>query len=344
MRGDGLGCFQSRARSAGREEASLGIVFNHLVLTMGETAMFGRQSVPARHGFTLVELLVVIAIIGILIALLLPAVQAAREAARRTECTNKLKQIGLALHNYHDTFKRLAMSNPRCPNSSPPNGNMRWGWIPRILPFVEQSGLYDQFNFSQASWQGNNFQYLQQIHKGFLCPSDAVSDEIREEEFFAAPQWKISQSDYAAVIGDYRNATGVGQTPAYGNVACFEKVRGMIGRWGWSASFSDVPDGLSNTLCVGEGIGATCITQNWGVQSFGTTAHPINYMNQSLLSSLPTQGTPRWDESIGFRSFHPGGANFLLGDGSVNFLAETIDGATYRGLASRMGNEVVSLP
>jgi prepilin-type N-terminal cleavage/methylation domain-containing protein len=297
-----------------------------------------------RSAFTLVELLVVIAIIGVLVALLLPAVQAAREAARRTQCTNQLKQIGLAIHNYHDTFGRSPLSNPRCPNVGVPMGNKRWGWIPMLLPFMEQTALYDQFDFNLASWQGDNFQHLQKLHRPFLCPSNALWEEVREQEFFAAPNWRISNSDYAAVIGDYRNSTGVGTTPTYGNVGCFERVRGMIGRWAWSARFADVTDGLSNTFCIGEAIGAVCITQNWGVQSFGTTAHPINYMNRSLIDTMPTQGNPRWDESIGFRSFHPGGTHFLMGDGAVTFYAETIDGATYRALASRMGGEVVQTP
>jgi prepilin-type N-terminal cleavage/methylation domain-containing protein/prepilin-type processing-associated H-X9-DG protein len=298
-----------------------------------------------RKAFTLVELLVVIAIIGVMVGLLLPAVQAAREASRRMQCSNNLKQIGLALHNYHDVSNRLPICNPRCPNVGPPMGNKRWGWIPRLLPFIEQNSLYEQLDFRIASWQGANFPFLQQVHRQFVCPSNPLSSEIREQEFFAAPQWIISNADYAAVIGDYRNATGVGATPAFGNQDCGNpRVRGMIGRWGWSARFADVTDGLSNTFCVGEGVGAMCITQNWGVQSFGTTAHPINFMNRSLQNNLPTQANPRWDESIGFRSYHPGGTHFLMGDGSVNFVSESIDGITYRGFASREGGEILQLP
>jgi len=209
-----------------------------------------------RRAFTLVELLVVIAIIGILIALLLPAVQAAREAARRSSCTNNLKQIGLALHNYHDTNLRL------------PHGSFhadRWGWQPRMIQFLEGTAEFQQYDFRIAAWQGNNFQLIKPIHKNFLCPSDALSNEILEEEGFAAPTWIISQSDYAACIGDYKNSTGIGATPDYGNVGFLagnapNKVRGMIGRWRWAAAFQDVPDGLSNTMLAGECIGALCIT------------------------------------------------------------------------------------
>jgi prepilin-type N-terminal cleavage/methylation domain-containing protein/prepilin-type processing-associated H-X9-DG protein len=290
-----------------------------------------------RRAFTLIELLVVIAIIGVLIALLLPAVQAAREAARRAQCTNNLKQIGLALHNYHDVRGRLPTSEFHNNGSMP----ARWGWIPKILAQVEQDPVFRQLDFNIHGWQGGNYALISQKYAMFLCPSDPFADVKREEEGFASPTWVLSQADYATVIGDYKNASGVGATPDYGNHNYASPVvRGMMGRWGWAARFADVTDGLSNTFAVGECVGAFCICQNFGSQSFGTTAHPINHMNQSLANNLPTQGNPRWDESIGFRSFHPGGANFLLGDGSVRFITQNIDGPTYRGYASRANGEV----
>jgi prepilin-type N-terminal cleavage/methylation domain-containing protein len=296
----------------------------------------------ARSGFTLVELLVVIAIIGVLVALLLPAVQAAREAARRTQCSNNMKQIGLALHNHHDTHGRLPTTHFHDPGGGAP---FRWGWIPRTLPFMEQGTVYDKLDFTVHAWQGDNFAYLSKKYPAFLCPSDPFRDEIREEEGFAAPTWSLSQSDYAECIGDYKNSTGVGATPDYGNHNyTTPQVRGMMGRWGWSARFADVTDGLSNTINIGECVGAMCITQNFASQSFGTTAHPINYMNRSLAQDLPTQANPRWDESIGFRSYHPAGANFLLGDGSVRFLSDSLDGVTYRALGSRANGETLTLP
>lgn len=289
-----------------------------------------------RPGFTLIELLVVIAIIGVLVGLLLPAVQQARAAARRMACQNNLKQIGLALHGYHDVNNRLPSSE-----FAPGNGVFRWGWIPKILPHVEEQNVYEQLDFKVNGWEANNYTLLSRQYSGFLCPSDSFADAMREEEGFAAPNWVLSQADYATCIGDYRNATGVGATPTYGNVGYSGgPVRGMMGRWGWAARFKDVTDGLSKTIAVGECIGAFCITQNLLSQSWATTAHPINHMNQSLADNLPTQGNPRWDESIGFRSFHPGGAGFLFGDGSARFLSENIDGATYRSLGSRAGGDM----
>jgi len=291
------------------------------------------RNLGRQRGFTLVELLVVIAIIGVLVALLLPAVQQAREAARRMQCSNQLKQIGLALHNYHDTFNRLPYGS---------HHQNRWGWQPRMMAFMEMSNEFEMLDFSVASWQGTNIDIIREVRPQFLCPSDPLSELVTEQENFAAPTWIISQSDYAACIGDYQNATGIGALPTFGNVyGTNTQVRGMIGRWGWAARFADVPDGLSNTIMVGECVGAMCITQNFGTQTFATTAHPINFMNRSLMDNRPTQANPRWDESIGFRSFHPGGAMFCMGDGSVRFLSDNIDGFAYRAMGSRMGGEVV---
>lgn len=132
---------------------------------------------------------------------------------------------------------------------------------------------------------------------------------------------------------------GVLFDPQYGNGAQdAATVRGVISRYAWSASFADITDGLSNTFFAGEVIHAWCAWEDWGHQSFVTTAHPINYRNQDFMAG--TIGSGDHDSCIGFRSRHPGGAQFLMGDGSARFLSETIDFNTYCFLASRAGNEV----
>lgn len=302
-----------------------------------------RANPAARRGFTLVELLVVIAIIGILMSLLLPAIQSARESARKIQCKNNAKQIGIALLNYHDTYKRFPHSDALHIHTNNLNGQKGFNWQVRILPYVEENNAFRQLDLKALSTDEINAKFLRSTPPMFLCPTDATSGELCEEEGYAGAK-AISQTNYAACVGDYRNDTGTGETPAYGNVLKDEPVRGIIGRNKWAAKASQVRDGLSKTFIVGECLGSVCINQNFGSQSFATTAFPINHENESLLANPPTVANPRWDESTGFRSMHTGGAIFVMGDGSVHFVEESLDGTIYRGLASRSGGEMVNLP
>lgn len=291
------------------------------------------------RAFTLVELLVVIAIIGILVALLLPAIQAARAAALRTQCKNNTKQIGLGLFNYVDSFKKYPYSDIT---------KNKYSWLVRMLPFVEETSTAKALDMSKASTDTVNVQYLQNTPSVFRCASDPLAEELYVEEFQGGT--KFSQTNYASCQGDYQNTTGVGLKPDYGNVyttagtGINTPVRGIIGRYKWSATIRQIPDGMSKTFCFGECIGALSTCQSFAIESFGTTAHPINYENESLIASPPTNANARYDEATGFRSMHSGGAHFGMGDGSVHFIEENIDSTIYLGLASRAGGEVVSLP
>jgi prepilin-type N-terminal cleavage/methylation domain-containing protein len=300
---------------------------------------------PSNHpkrGFTLIELLVVIAIIAILIGLLLPAVQKVREAASKLKCSNNLKQMGIAMHAYHDRNGKLPAGDL---NTSPA---LQWGWPTKILADVELSMIHDQLDFTQSFNAGPNLALLSQFIPLFACPSDNNAKVAKAglEIYGSGPKPAMYPSNYATCQGDYINTTGVGQTPTYGNVYYAnppKPVRGMISRFGWSAKFTEVPDGLSNTFLIGECIGTFNVQQAVVIQSFATTAHPINYMNDSLKQdSVSWPANPRWDEAASCRSFHTGGALFLLGDGSVRFVRDGIDQPTFRAFGSRDGGETLT--
>ncbi|MEO0529833.1 MAG: DUF1559 domain-containing protein [Planctomycetota bacterium] len=347
----------------------------------------------SKAGFTLVELLVVIAIIGILVALLLPAVQAAREAARRTQCVNQMKQIGLACHNYHDINGALPAGNFWGPPEGKTEGNAWQSWYLFFLPQMERSALYDQIDFTEPMTRRNrgvdNLTIAQTRIGELICPSDAYGDELLTEEIYIGDgrSPEVTQVSYASSVGDYQavpgatllSDTGLGMPtdvdedgdcrsdyPFFGNQfynpnatkRCGSNnpiytrphpIRGVIGRFSWSASFRHITDGTSKTFMAGECIGAWSVLQNFGFQSFATTAHPINSGNAQLLAGgyenlrpeLPDR--PEWGFSATFRSLHPGGANFVNCDGSVEFILDTMDHLTYMARASRAGPEVSEL-
>lgn len=328
------------------------------------------------RGFTLVELLVVIAIIGILIALLLPAVQAAREAARRSSCSNNLKQLGLALHNYHDTAKSFpygtnAYIDPGWRNQFPKGSQ-----LVKLLPFFEQSTIYDQLDFAggppgtvgcianqianlgygHRSWSTGSI--LQKDLPGLRCPSD---------DYDNVPT--VSLSNYGPSMGNQNMPDG-GRCPGlngndfgtggagHGNsgAACNGfSISGVFSRFCWGAAFRDITDGTSNVIAIGE-IRPLCGDHMqfhpWSHYNaiWTATVAPINWPTCRLENGGKDDTTGgaedcnhfrTWNMSMGFKSRHPGGAQFVFADGSGHFISETIDYMTYQRLGDRRDNQPV---
>ena len=343
------------------------------------------QHIPRslRRAFTLVELLVVIAIIGVLVALLLPAVQAAREAARRSSCSNNLKQYGLALHNYNDTFGML-----------PPGGN-NWAnpgisWQVAILPFAEQKPLYDSLPLTAIAPATLVYVPDFRFPNGVLvratpgpkyarCPSD-TSDPLGHNNVTDGC-W---QGSYCGSLGSQRTPSADGACNIYlnpaapyyhyemgadhGNTLSIQEVSGVFGRLAQGCTLARVTDGLSNTIFVGE-ILPDCTDhgkENWlsfwaynGLNNaHSSTSVPINNMTTCYAAGLPATelatkpgvthpacgARNNWNFSWGFRSRHPGGAQFLLGDGSVRLLPQTIDYVTYQRAGGKADGSSLQLP
>ncbi len=289
-----------------------------------------------RRAFTLVELLVVIAIIGILIALLLPAVQAAREAARRSQCTNNLKQIALGLHNYHDTYKSFASGWIH-----PGRGGFEtWGWSAFALPFLEQGALHDQMGVSDdfighsmqsADWQRVR-DGMQTVLAAFMCPSD---DGYHREglvhwarRFNGGVGWNTH--NYRPAVSNYMGHTGHYVTGGHAPIRRRSNTGIFFGDS--DVAFRSILDGTSNTFLVGERDTAFCRSGTWvGVRNTaGEGSRGIWTVIGGSRARLNQPDPPiYWGSNNGcgegFSSLHPGGANFAMCDGSVTFISETID-------------------
>lgn len=291
----------------------------------------------SRHrGFSLVELLVVIAIIGILVGLLLPAVQAAREAARRTSCFNNMKQIGLALHNYHDTHRTLP---PGWIGADPATrqpwteGETGWGWASMILPFIEQNNLATGVvQYGRPVLDPVNNSARVQYIPVFRCSSDIHGGQQQFDlGTSSGSPVKLAIANYVGMSGTRELGLCESQPVGFTCLSdgSFQHQQGV--------RFADIQDGLSSTFLAGERSSRI---------DHSTWVGAVHQGNERFERFLGIADHPPNSEGIhldDFMSQHPGGTNFLMADGSVRLIAETIDLQTYIAQATRAGAEPVAV-
>ncbi|MDR3622212.1 MAG: DUF1559 domain-containing protein [Paludisphaera borealis] len=311
-----------------------------------------------RFGFTLIELLVVIAIIAVLIALLLPAVQSAREAARRVQCVNNLMQIGIALQNYEGAFEVLppgSVGEGNGPVLDQPKG-YGFGWMVGVLPYMELKNVYNHFNYKIGLYDQANLTTRTNLVRSFLCPSD--SGAVRDSQ-------RVAMTSYAGVHHDV-------EAPIAADNHGVLFLNSAI-------SYEKITDGSSQTLFVGEkpnngldlgwASGTRASLRNTGTPLAGGWRTPVGPVPPPLPigrpaiskqatppsaapgattpapAGQPADGPTTEEEQLhyvgGFGSRHPGGANFLFGDGSVRFIKSTVGATVFQLLANRADGEAI---
>ena len=281
---------------------------------------------PRKKGFSLVELLVVIAILGILIAFILPAVQAAREAARRSQCANHLRQVGIAMYQYHD-------ANGALPNATF-YGTTFLSAFTAVLPYVEEKVKFDAYDLSLPYRSTENLAIIERAIPVYLCPTMNLPRSVPDAD---------SACDEYGAPGSYAVSTGT-ENPWNGpHNGAFIFARSGVTR------FKSISDGLSKTLLIGE-LNYGLTNYNWGAcknreTRWGATRWGAGYPGVSLATTSGRFNSDRlisgFAEFVTFRSDHPDGAHFAMADASVHFVAETIDPATLDALSTRAGGDVI---
>lgn len=315
----------------------------------------------SRKAFTLVELLVVIAIIGILIGLLLPAVQAVRAAARRMQCSNNLKQIALGMHNYHGANNSLPQGSGGV--TYKPEYFKMAPWPAAILPHMEQKAAYDLFNFKEDMRHPDNAQAVLTSIPTYVCPADddggkgGVLDN-RSTQWSRNPPESMALWYFASMGPTHMDSCPFcpdpNPTAGNGNWCCqgwnfgsspgpnipIGTFAGLIARYHRGIRFEEVRDGLSNTFLLGETIPSHCRWNCAFGDNFSTTSTniPLNHMEDA------GDSISNWFRTCGFKSRHSGGANFGMGDGSVKFVTENMDRVLFNAMGTRSGGEIVSEP
>jgi prepilin-type N-terminal cleavage/methylation domain-containing protein len=304
---------------------------------------------PKVRGFTLIELLVVITIIAVLVGLLLPAVQQAREAARRAQCMNNLRQMGLALHNYHDAtgaFPPGYVSAVQTSGEDYPELGPGWGWGAMILPQIEQAALFNAIDFTQAIQSAASVTARRSVVRTYLCPSSPGDGPASLKDGEKGP---VALADVAP--GQYLACAGQGEiedVPGTNNGVFFRNSR---------VALRDVTDGTGQTLLLGERsrnvcdatwVGAVpsmvvCTNPSWPVRDCATS-NVMVLANTGPWPDEPWVNVPnhKGAKADDFWSLHTGGCDFLMGDGSVRFIKESVNPTVFSSLASRSGGEVVS--